>query len=194
MNKAIFLKELGIHLQKMKNADKDRFLSFYDEMISDYIEDGMTEEDAVVKVGTPKKVAEELLENYDTVKINMSMTGSKVINILLLILGFPLWGSLALVVILLLASSYVIIWCLPFTTGVGSIGLFTTSILSIIGSPFIMANSLPLGIIQLGTGIAAIGFSVLLGTATILLSKKFINITKNFNTKLVTLFKKKVVM
>lgn len=194
MNKTIFLKELGFHLQKMKNTDKDRFISFYDEMISDYMEDGMTEEDAVIKVGTPKMVAEELLESYDTVKINMPMTSSRIINIILLILGFPLWGSLVLAGILLLASSYIVIWCLPFTTGVGSIGLFTTSIISIIGSPFIMANSLPLGIIQLGTGIAAIGFSVLLGAATILLSKNFIIITKNFNAKLVTLFKRKVVM
>lgn len=194
MNKAGFLKELAFYLHKMNDEEKNKFISYYDEMISDYIENGISEEDAVSKIGAPQKIAEELLESYDSVQINMFSTRSKVLNIILLIIGFPLWGSLGLAAILLVLSFYICIWCIPVSTGAFSIGFFASSIIGVIGAPFIMSGNLSLGIMQLGTGIAFIGASFLLGLATIILSKKFIMITKAFNLRLSALFKKKVVI
>lgn len=194
MNKEIFLKELALYLKKMKRVDKDRYITFYDEMISDYIENGISEEDAVIKIGAPKRVAEELLESHGSVKIDIPSTGNSTSNIILIILGFPLWGSLLLAGILLLVSIYIFLWCIPFATGIGCIGFFSTSIISIIGSPFIMGKSFSVGIIQLGTGIASIGIAILLGFATIKSSKKFIDITRKFNIKFVALLKKRVVI
>jgi uncharacterized membrane protein len=194
MNKAEFLNELAFYLQKMNDTEKNKFIIYYDEMISDYIENGVTEEDAVNKIGTPKKIAEELFDNYDSVKINLPSTGSRVLNLILTIIGFPLWGSVLLAVILLVFSFYVLIWCVPIVTGAGCVGFFATSIIGIIGTPFVMAKSVSIGIMQLGTGIASIGISLLLGIATLDLSKKYVVITKNYNMKLVALFKKKVVM
>lgn len=194
MNKEDFLNELSFCLQKMSNTEKEKFLIYYDEMISDYVENGVNEEEAVTKIGTPKKIAEELLDNYDSVKINLPSTGSKVLNIVLTIIGFPLWGSVLLSVILLVASIYVLIWCVPFVTGAGCAGFFATSIIGIIGTPFVMVKSFSVGLLQLGTGIASIGISLLLGIVTIDLSKKFIITTKKLNIKLVALFKKKVVI
>jgi hypothetical protein len=57
-----------------------------------------------------------------------------------------------------------------------------------------MIKSVSIGIMQLGTGIASVGISLLLGFATIDLSKKLIILTKNLNAKLAALFKKKVVI
>ncbi len=194
MNKAGFLSELALYLQKMNVNERNKFITYYDEMLSDYIENGTNEEEAVKKVGMPKNIAEELLNDYKSVNINLPSTGSKVINYLLIILGFPLWGFLLLSVIFVIISLYIILWCVPFITGVGSIGYFATSLVGIIGSPFIMVKSLPAGIIQFGTGIASIGLSLILGFVTICLYKKMIGITKRFNSKLVALFKKKVVI
>ena len=102
---------------------------------------------------------------------------------ILLILGFPLWGSLLLTAVLLILSAYIIIWCIPFTTGVSSIAFFVASLVSIIGSPFMMADVLTVGIVQLGLGITSVGISILLGLVTIYLSKKFIVITKQLTFK-----------
>ena len=55
MDKAEFLKGLEFNLLKMNHLEKNKFITYYDEMISDYIEDGMKEEEAVNKVGTPAK-------------------------------------------------------------------------------------------------------------------------------------------
>ncbi len=194
MNKVEFLKELAFCLQKMNDSERNKFVIYYDEMISDYVENGVTEEEAVKKIGTPMKIAEELLDDYDSVKLNLPSTGSRSLNMLLTIIGFPLWGSVLLAVILCIFSIYIIIWCIPFATGAGSAGLFASAIIGIIGTPFVVTESLSIGIMQLGSGIASIGISILLGIATIDLSRKFISITKKFNVKLVALFKKKVVI
>lgn len=194
MNRSDFIKELSYHLRKMTTTEKNKFITYYDEIISDYIENGVPEEEAVDKVGVPKMIAEELLENYDYVKMQGPSTGSRILNVFLLILGFPLWGSLLLAGILLLLSFYIVLWCVPLVTGAGCVGYFSTCIIGIIGAPFIMAGSLSVGMVQLGTAIASFGISVLLGMATLSLSRVIIKLTKQFNNKLVSLFRQKVVI
>ncbi len=194
MNKAVFLNELGLYLQKMNGKEKSKFITYYDEMISDYVENGMSEEDAVKKIGAPKKIAEELLENYDTIKFNLSFTSNKNLNKALLVLGFPLWGCILLTIILSVLSFYMIIWGIPFTTGASCLGLFAASVYGIIGTPFMLADNLSMGTIQFGVSIASIGFALLLGIITVVLSKRFVVTTKNLNVKLTALFKKKVVI
>ncbi len=194
MDKDQFLKKLTVYLQKMNVGERTKFITYYDEMILDYMENGMSEGEAVSKIGNPKAVAEELLENYDSIRINIPTTGSKMLNIILLVVGFPLWGSILLAIILLILSAYVVIWCIPITTGAGSIGFLATSIVGILGAPFIMFSNTAVGIIQLGIGIAAIGIGLILGMITIQLSSTFVVITKNLNSKLLAMFKKRVVI
>lgn len=149
MKKEEFMKELASHLKNMNNSEKDKFLTFYDELISDYVENGMSEEEAVNKIGNPKIIAKELLQNQDSTIITLPSTGNRLLNIILLLLGSPLWGSLLLVGILLLGSVYIVFWCIPFTTGISCIAFFLTAIISMIGSPFVMAKNLSVGIVQL---------------------------------------------
>lgn len=193
MNKAGFLKELAFHLHKMEDTEKKKFITYYDEMLSDYMEHGMSEEDAVIRIGAPIEIANELLENYESVQPPLPSTRSKVVTMILLILGFPLWGSLLLTAVLLILSAYTILWCIPVITGASSISFLLTSLIGIVGSPFIMADHLSMGLIQLGTGITSIGLAFLLGIATLYLSKKLVVITKHFNTWCISICKKKVV-
>ncbi len=192
MNKIVFLKELELSLNKLKASEIEKHINYYDEMISDYMENGMSEESAVERIGNPKMIAKELMEGYDSIKITMPGTGSRILNIVLLILGFPLWGSLLLSAVLLLLSFYIVLWCIPFATGASGIGFFAASIVGIIGSPFVMVNSVSVGIIQLGAGIASIGISTLFIFATIILYRKIIILTKNFNKKLKGMFWRRV--
>lgn len=194
MNKVEFLKELELDLLKMKDSEKSKFIVYYDEMISDYIENGIVEDEAVKKVGAPDKIAQELMGEYDSVKLNLPSFGSKSLNIIITIIGFPLWGSVLLSIALLVLSAYIILWCVPFAAGAGSLGFIASAIVGIVGAPFVIAQSISIGLIQLGSGIASIGISLILGIATVVLTKKFISITKKFNIKLVALFKKKVVI
>ena len=62
MNKIVFLKELELSLNKLKASEIEKHINYYDEMISDYMENGMSEESAVERIGNPKMIAKELME------------------------------------------------------------------------------------------------------------------------------------
>lgn len=193
MTKSTFIDVLRGLLESLNEDECNKFISYYEEIIEDYKESGLTEQEVIEKIGSPQSIANNILSEQDSSNINIPSFNSKILNIILLILGFPLWGSLLLTAVLLILSAYIIIWCIPVTTGVSSISFFVASLVSIIGSPFMMTDVLTVGIVQLGLGITSVGISILLGLVTIYLSKKFIVITKQLTFKVFKSFNKKVV-
>lgn len=65
MNKKEFLRELSFRLIFMKKDDKQAILDYYSEMIDDYVEDGYTEEEAVLKLGSIKSIIKNIKESKD---------------------------------------------------------------------------------------------------------------------------------
>ena len=61
MTKTEFLVQLKEKLSCLPQADIQQSLEYYVEMIDDRIDDGMSEESAVQSVGTPEKIAEEIV-------------------------------------------------------------------------------------------------------------------------------------
>ena len=192
MNKAEFLKELDNCLQKMQKAEREKFKTFYDEMIADYMEEGMSEAEAVQKVGNPQAVAEEILSDVDTVILPIPKVKNNVVFIILLLVGFPLWGSLLLAALLLILSAYIVLWCIPFSTGVGTISFFAASLVSIIGSPFIMYENFGVGLTQFGLGVASFGIAILLAYITVPITKKIAFETKKLSMFLFNMVKRSV--
>ena len=193
MTKTTFIDTLRGLLQSLNEDECNKFISYYEEIIEDYKESGLTEEEVIKKIGTPQSIADNILSEQDSIDIKVPSFSSKILNAILLILGFPLWGSLLLALVLLILSVYIIIWCIPFTTGASSIAFFVAALISIIGSPFMMADVLTVGIVQLGLGVSSVGLSILLGCITIYLSKKLVVITKKLTFKIFKSFNKKVV-
>lgn len=194
MNKAKFTRELERNLKILGSEERRKFITYYDEIIEDYIENGLCEEDAILKIGAPKSIADEILGGQDAVIIGKPSSARKVLNISLLILGFPLWGSLLLALILCILSAYIVIWCVPFTTGAVALSLFAASLISTVGSPFVIADVPAAGIVQLGLGIASMGISILTALLTIFLAEKFVKVTKAFTHKLRRVFSKEAVI
>lgn len=62
MNKERFLKELGRALGRLKKEERTRQLEYFDEIIGDMMEGGMSEEEAVRKLGLPGELAGNILE------------------------------------------------------------------------------------------------------------------------------------
>ena len=56
MKKDEFLSSLERLLRSLKREERNRFLSYYAEMIEDYMEDGCEEEDAVQRIGVPVRL------------------------------------------------------------------------------------------------------------------------------------------
>jgi hypothetical protein len=61
MNKRLFLSELGARLEDIPYREAMRVLNYYEEAIDDRIEDGMSEEDAVLAMGSVDDIAREIL-------------------------------------------------------------------------------------------------------------------------------------
>ena len=95
MTKQLFLNELAAALHSLPREERYRTLGYYDELIDDRMEDGQSEEDAVASLGEPQQVAREILGEEEPAP--STSRGRKVWLIVLLVLGFPLWGSLLLV-------------------------------------------------------------------------------------------------
>lgn len=63
MNKRTFLKTLAKELRPLNSSELQKNINYYEEIIADMTENGLSEEDAVKKIGSPKQIAQEILEN-----------------------------------------------------------------------------------------------------------------------------------
>ena len=105
MDKNTFLSELQKRLKGLPEEDVQRTLEYYREMIEDRMEEGLTEEEAVADMGSIEEIAEPILPKTSRRKM-------KTWEIVLLILGFPVWFPLlvaaAAVVVSIVATIYAV--------------------------------------------------------------------------------------
>lgn len=114
MSKEEFLKELDLHLQGLPSDDRKERILFYEEMIIDRVEEGKTEEEAINELGGIEKVVGDIANETPLVTLVKEKVKPKrqlkAWEIILIILGFPLWFPLVLVFVLLCLLLYLLIW------------------------------------------------------------------------------------
>ena len=69
MNKLEFIDILKQKLSLLPQNELDERINFYSEIIDDYIEDGISEEDAVSKLGSIDDVVSEVLKDTSILKL-----------------------------------------------------------------------------------------------------------------------------
>ena len=99
MNKREFLTLLKNELRGLPEGEIRESLNFYNEMISDGIEEGLTEAEAIAKIGSISQISAQIKdEKAYTVTEAPVATATKrkltALEITLLILGSPIWISL----------------------------------------------------------------------------------------------------
>ena len=62
MNRSEFLEALAKRLQEIPTAEREKSLQYYDEIIRDRIEDGVSEEEAVLALGDLDSIVKEITE------------------------------------------------------------------------------------------------------------------------------------
>lgn len=114
MNKQEFLESIRSQLRGLPEEDIEKSLDYYAEMIEDRVEDGLTEEEAVEAMGTPEEVASQILMDTSFTKLVKAKVNPKkrlsVWAIVLIILGSPIWLSLAVAVLAIILSVYMVLW------------------------------------------------------------------------------------
>lgn len=165
MTKNEFIEELRIRLAGIPEEDIKQSLDYYSEMIDDRIEDGASEADAVDGVGTPAQAAAQVLSEIPLSKLVKSrVKPSRALNaleIILLILGAPLWLTLFIVAAALIFSLYILIWSIIVTLYAFEFSLGALSLGGIIKAMvFFSDGSGWVGVAMTGIGLMAAGLCI----------------------------------
>ena len=135
MNKYEFLGRLRERLAGLPPKDIEKSLDYYAEMIADRIEDGMSEEEAVAALGTIDEIVAQILEETPLPKLVKEKVRPKrplrTWEILLIVLGFPLWLPLliafaSIIFSVLVAIGSVLISVFAVAVAVGACALAFT--------------------------------------------------------------------
>lgn len=114
MTKLKFLLALNEKLADYPQAEVEERLMFYSEMIEDRMEEGLTEEDAVAAVGSLDEIAAQIAEELSTDKKEQGSKKTqqklKAWEIVVLVLGFPLWISLLVAFFAVVLSVFAVLW------------------------------------------------------------------------------------
>lgn len=116
MNKQAFLAALRRGLSQLPPEEIEKQAAYYSELIDDMCEDGMTEYEAVKKLGSVEDIYRDILQNMPLPLLVKSRAKPKggwtALSIVLIVLGFPIWFSLAVTVFAVALSLYIVIWAL----------------------------------------------------------------------------------
>ena len=183
MKKEEFLKELRKKLNGLPKADIEDHVSFYSEMIDDRVDDGKTEDEAIREIGDVDDVVKQILAETPLSRIVKERMRPKrslrAWEVIFLILGFPLWFPLFLVVLLLFFLALGIIWLLALIMYVVFGSLVFTSIAGFIAFFASMVDG-PANLIPLGMALASIGGAIIMFFVAIIFTKIAAKATKGF--------------
>lgn len=100
MNRQDFLTRLAAALASLPDGEVHKILVYYDEMISDRMEDGMTEREAVESFGSVSALAQRILAETPLAQrvAAKAQTKNRGVLILLLAVTLPVWLPLLLAV------------------------------------------------------------------------------------------------
>ena len=114
MTKREFLDDLKSRLSQLPPDEIGKRLAYYAELIDDMVEDGMDEAAAVAKLGDVSKIADDILREQPLptlVKSRVRPSGGwTALDIVLLVLGFPVWFPILMAFLAVVLSVYVVIW------------------------------------------------------------------------------------
>ena len=191
MNKQEFLTQLRKGLAGLPKDDIEERLTFYSEMIEDRIEEGLSEEEAISEIGSVGEIAAQTIADTPLAKIAKERIRTKgrlkAWEIVLLVLGSPIWLSLGIAAAAVILALYVSLWSVIVSLWAVFGSLAVCAVGSVPMCVFLIAgSSVASGIVTLSAGIICAGLSILMFYACkettrciLLLTKKFAIWLKN---------------
>lgn len=183
MTKLEFLESLKKGLSGLPKNDIDERIAFYSEIIDDRVEEGISEEDAVSKIGKIDEVISQIIADTPINKLVKEKIKPKrnlrVWEIILLILGSPIWLSLLIAFFAVILSIYAAIWSIIialWSVFVSVVACVFGAVLSGIG--FAVGTDGIAGVAMIGAAFLCAGISIFLFFGCKLASKGILCLTK----------------
>jgi uncharacterized membrane protein len=196
MDKREFLARLEAGLRGLPPEDLAEHLSFYEEMIEDRMEDGLTEAEAVAGIGPVEDIVQQIVAETPLRKIvrermrpERKMRGWEIV---LLALGSPIWLSLLISAFAVLLSVYVVIWSVIVSLWAVDLALLVSSAAGVLaGVVLICKGSVLTGLAAIGAGLMCLGLSIFLFYGCLAATKGAAMLTKKIALWIKSLFLRK---
>ena len=182
MNKDQFLIALITKLNGLPQEDIERSVGYYSEMIDDRIEEGVSEEEAVAVLGSIEDIATQILGETSLVSLlkkKFKKRRLRTWEIVLLVVGSPIWLSLLVSVLACVVSVYVSLWCVVVSLYAANVSFAACAVGGVILSVvYIMAGNVGGGIFLLGSAFVLAGLAIFLFFGCRYTTKGMIFLTK----------------
>lgn len=167
MNKREFLAGLQMGLSGLPQEDIDERLAFYNEMLDDRIEEGLSEEEAVAAVGSVDEIVRQAVADIPFAKIAKERIRPKrrlrAWEGVLLALGSPIWLSLGIAAVAAILAIYVSLWAVIISLWAVLGALAVCAVVSVPECVILAAGgNIALGLAILAAGMICAGFSIVM--------------------------------
>ena len=167
MERLDFLLQLRERLSCLPQSDTEERLTFYNEMIDDLMEEGLSEQEAVAQIGNVNEIASQILQDTplstlvkERIKPKKRM---KPWQIVLLAVGSPLWFSLLMAALAVGICLYTVLWVLVICLWSVFAAVAACALGGMVGGGIFAATGNRLaGIATIGAALVCAGVSIFL--------------------------------
>lgn len=165
MSKQEFLARLRDGLRGLPQEDIEERLNFYSEMIEDRMEDGLSETNAVSAAGSVENIVAQVIADTPLAKIAKERMKPnrrlKVWEIVLLVLGSPIWLAPGIAAVAVVLSLYILLWAVIVSLWSIFASFVGCALGGIVGGiVFSVSGNVLIGIAVIGAAIVLVGLSV----------------------------------
>lgn len=185
MTKLEFLKQLRNKLSGLPQDEVEERVIFYREMIEDRMEEGLSEEEAVAAIGAVDEItAQTIADTSPAKRTTHTLKPKRRLNtweIVLIVLGFPIWFSLGIAAVSVVFSLYAVLWSVIISLWAVFVAFACCSFAGILaGIVFACQKNALQGIAVIGASIVCAGLSIFMFCGCNAVTKGIVALTKNF--------------
>lgn len=183
MNKEDFLDELAKRLSGLPQEDIDERIAFYREMIYARMEEGLSEEEAIASIGSVDEVVRKIMAEYPLTALVKDKVRPKrkleTWEIILLVLGFPLWFPLLIGAFAIVLSIYITIWAVIISLFAADFSCLAGCLGGLVGIfQYLRVGNFAGALFSVGAALVCAGVAILMFIACIYIAKTVIILTR----------------
>ncbi len=168
MSRDAFIGELRHRMAGLPQDAVERTVEYYSELIADSMEDGLSETEAVARLGSLDEIVASVIKDTPLTQIVQTRVqetkkkGGSGWIIALLILGAPVWLPLLIAVCAVLFALFIALWAVVIGLWAAVLGVIVAGFLAMAAGVFELVRlHVPQGLVLLGGGLVCLGLCAL---------------------------------
>lgn len=168
MSRDAFIGELRHRMAGLPQQTVERTVEYYSELIADSVEDGMSEEEAVARLGSLEEIVANVVKDTPLTQIVQTRVQEKKAKgvsgwvIALLILGAPVWLPLLIAALVVLFALFIALWAVVIALWAVVAAVILAALAAMVGGVIELARMhLAQGLVLLGGGLMCLGLCAL---------------------------------